>query len=125
MPHLLAEFGVGPICAAQVYVAWSHPGRCRNEQAFARLAGVCPIPATSGQNQTRHRLNRGGDSQLNRAVHTIVTVRQRHDPATREYIDRAVSQGKTPREARRCLKRYIARRLWRILENPPAPLDDL
>ena len=63
-PHLLDQPGVGPITAAQVFIAWSHPGRCRNEAAFARLAGVAPLEASSGQ-QTRHRLNRRGDRQLN------------------------------------------------------------
>ncbi len=63
-PHLLNQRGVGPITAAQVLIAWSHPGRCRNEAAFARLAGVPPLQASSGQH-TRHRLNRRGDRQLN------------------------------------------------------------
>ena len=63
-PHLLNQRGVGPITAAQVLIAWSHPGRCRNEAAFARLAGVAPLEASSGQH-TRHRLNRRGDRQLN------------------------------------------------------------
>ena len=63
-PHLLNQRGVGPITAAQVLIAWSHPGRCRNEAAFARLAGVAPLQASSGQH-TRHRLNRRGDRQLN------------------------------------------------------------
>jgi transposase len=68
-PTLLDEPGVGAIVAAQVIVAWSHPGRVRSEAAFARLAGTAPIPASSGQT-TRHRLSRGGDRQLNRALHT-------------------------------------------------------
>jgi len=125
-PQLLDQFGVGPVCAAQAYIAWSHPGRCRNEQAFARLAGVCPIPATSGLNQTKHRLNRGGDRQLNRAIHTVVTVRMRYDADTRDYIAKSISRGKSKRDAQRCLKRYVARQLYRLLENPPEkPLDDL
>jgi hypothetical protein len=81
-PDLLAEHGVGPIVAAVVLCAWSHPGRCRNEAAFANLAGVAPIPASSGQT-TRHRLNRCGDRQLNRALHVIVLSRLRYDPTTR------------------------------------------
>jgi len=104
-------------------VSWSHPGRCRNDGAYARLAGAAPIEATSGQRQNRHRLNRGGDRQLNRALHTIVITRLRVDPTTRAYIERRVAQGKTPREARRCLKRYIARRLFRLLETTHQPLD--
>ena len=120
-PALLDEVGVGPVTAAQAIVSWSHPGRCRNDAAYARLAGAAPIEATSGQRQNRHRLNRGGDRQLNRALHTIVITRLRVDPTTRAYIERRVAQGKTPREARRCLKRYIARRLYRLLEHPPTP----
>lgn len=117
-PHLLNQPGIGPITAAQVYIAWSHKGRCRNEAAFARLAGVAPLEASSGQH-TRHRLNRRGDRQLNQALHTIAISRTRHCPKTRAYIAKRTSQGKTTRETRRCLKRYIARQLYRLLENPP------
>ena len=119
-PQLLQQPGVGPITAAQVYIAWSHPGRCRNEAAFARLAGVAPLEASSGQ-RTRHRLNRYGDRTLNHALHTIAITRTRHCPKTRAYIAKRTNQGKTVREARRCLKRYIARHLYRLLENPPTP----
>jgi transposase len=118
-PQLLDEVGVGVILASQVIVSWSHPGRCRNEAAFARLAGVAPIEATSGQTQNRHRLNRGGDRQLNRALHQAVGIRCQYDDDTKAYIARRVAEGKTRREARRCLKRYFARRLYRLLENPP------
>lgn len=117
-PDLLAEFGVGPIVAAVVLCAWSHPGRIRSEAAFAMLAGVAPIPATSGQVTNRHRLNRYGDRQLNRALHTVVLSRIRYDERTRAYRDRRTADGKTPREIKRCLKRYIARDLYRLLENP-------
>lgn len=117
-PQLLAETGIGPVVAAQVYIAWSHPGRCRNEAAFASLAGTAPIPASSGQT-VRYRLNRGGDRQLNRAIYTIVITRMKRDPDTKVYIARAVTNGKSPREARRCLQRYITRRLFKLLENPP------
>jgi transposase len=122
-PQLLDETGIGVVTAAQILISWSHPGRCRNEAAFARLAGAAPVEATSGQNQTRHRLNRGGDRQLNRALHPIIIERAHHDPRTRAYIDRRTTNKKTPRETRRCLKRYLARHLYRILENPPTPLD--
>jgi transposase len=117
-PDLLELTGVGPIVAAVVLCAWSHPGRLRNDAAFAKLAGVCPIPASSGQT-TRHRLNRHGDRQLNRALHTIVLSRLHYHPATRAYRDRRRTQGKTDREIKRCLKRYIARQLYRQLETPP------
>ena len=81
-PQLIAERGIGYVTAAAFYLAWSHPGRCRNEAAFARLAGSAPIEATSGQNQTRHRLNRGGDRQLNRALYLVAVTRQRSCPTT-------------------------------------------
>jgi len=119
-PDLLDQTGVGPIVAAVVLCAWSHAGRCRHEAAFANLAGVAPIPASSGQT-TRHRLNRCGDRQLNRAIHTIALTRLRYDPATRTYAERRRAEGKTDREIKRCLKRYIARQLYRQLENPPTP----
>jgi transposase len=117
-PQLLTEFGVGPVTAAALYVAWSHPGRCRNEAAYARLAGVAPIPANSGQTQDRHRLNRGGDRQLNNALHTIAVTRIRAHPQTQVYKERRLTEGKTDREIRRCIKRYVARKMWRLLEHP-------
>jgi transposase len=116
-PDLLAELGIGPIVAATVLCAWSHPGRIHSEAAFAMLAGVAPIPANSGQVTTRYRLNRYGDRQLNRALHTIVLSRIRYDQATRAYVARRTTEGKTPREIKRCLKRYIARDLYRLLEH--------
>jgi transposase len=94
-PALLEEPGVGPIVAAQLLVAWSHHGRVRSEAAFARLAGVAPLPASSGQT-IRHRLSRGGDRQLNRALHTVVLHRRRHDPQTRDYIARRVAERQEP-----------------------------
>jgi transposase len=120
-PTLLDEPGVGPVVAAQLIVSWSHPGRIRSEACFARLAGVAPVPASSGQT-TRHRLSRGGDRQLNRALHTIVLHRRQHDPATRDYIARRVAEGKSRRDATRLLKRYLARHLYRLLEQQQQPL---
>lgn len=119
-PDLLDLVGVGPVVAAVVLCAWSHQGRVPNEAAFAHLAGVAPIPASSGQT-VRHRLCRSGDRQLNRALHTIALTRLRVDPTTRAYIARRRGQGKTDREIRRCLKRYIARQLFRQLQRGPAP----
>ena len=118
-PDLLEQLGIGPIVAATVLCAWSHPGRIHSEAAFAMLAGVAPIPANSGQVTNRHRLNRYGDRQLNRALHTIVLSRIRYDHATRDYVARRTTQGKTTREIKRCLKRYIARDLYRLLEHRP------
>ena len=115
-PWLLELPGVGPISAAQVLVSWSHAGRLRSEAAFAALAGANPIPASSGQ-VTRHRLNRGGDRQLNRALHTIVLARLRDDPDTRAYAARRRAAGKSTRDIRRCLKRAVARQLFKLLER--------
>jgi transposase len=92
-PVLLAEPGVGVIVAAQLLIAWSRHGRVHSEAAFARLAGVAPLPASSGLT-VRHRLSRGGDRQLNRALHTIVLHRRTHDPATKDYIERRLAEGK-------------------------------
>jgi transposase len=117
-PDLLELCGVGPIVAAVVLTAWSHPGRCRNDAAFAMLAGAAPIPASSGKT-VRYRLNRSGNRQLNRALHTIALSRLRYDPDTLAYAEGRRAEGKTDREIKRCLKRYIARRLFRQLENPP------
>jgi transposase len=117
-PALLDEPGVGPIVAAQLIVAWSHRGRLRSEACFARLAGVAPIPASSGQTQ-RHRLSRGGDRQLNRALHTIALHRRQHDPRTKDYIAKRIAEGKSRRDATRLLKRYLARHLYRLLEQQP------
>jgi hypothetical protein len=83
-PALLNEPGVGPVVAAQLLVTWSHRGRVRSEAAFASLAGVAPLEASSGQ-RTRHRLNRGGDRDLNRALHTIAITRLRCHPESRAY----------------------------------------
>jgi transposase len=116
VPELLNEAGVGPIVAAQLIVTWSHRDRVRNEAAFARLAGVAPLPASSGQT-VRHRLSRGGDRQLNRALHTVILHRRHHDPATRDYIARRVADGKSTRDATRILKRYLARHLYRVMQN--------
>ena len=115
-PWLLELPGVGPISAAQVLVSWSHVGRLRSDAAFAALAGANPIPASSGQ-ITRHRLNRGGDRQLNRALYTIVLARLRDDPATRVYAARRRGDGKSVREIRRCLNRVVARQLFKLLER--------
>ena len=113
-PGLLELPGIGPVSAAAAVVAFSHPGRLRNDAAFAALAGTCPIPASSGKT-VRHRLNRGGDRQLNSALHTIARSRLRYDPKTRAYADRRRAEGKTEREILRCLKRYITRQLYREL----------
>lgn len=115
-PGLLAMPGVGPFSAAVILTAWSHPGRVRSEAAFATLAGVAPIPASSG-NTTRHRLDRHGDRQLNRALDIVARSRLKNDPGTQAYAARRQSEGKTLREVRRLLRRYIARQVFRELRT--------
>jgi transposase len=118
-PRLLAEHGIGPLCAAQVLVSATDPNRLRSEPAFAALAGVSPIEASSGPLK-RHRLNRGGDRQLNWALHMSALNRIRYHPETRSYYQRLLDRGKTKREAIRIAKRALARRLHRALTTTPA-----
>ena len=100
-PGLTSRYGVGPVSAAQAIVSFSHQGRCRSEAAFAALSGTSPVPASSGRT-VRHRLNRGGDRALNRAIHAIAVSRMRSCPRTRAYVARRTAEGKTIREIRRC-----------------------
>ena len=92
--------------------------RFETDARFARQAGTAPIPVSSGM-RDRHRLHRGGDRQLNRALHTIAITRAQRDPETRAYLDRKIAEGKTRKEAIRCLKRHLARRFHRLLSEPP------
>lgn len=113
-PQLLRQPGVGPLCAAQLLVSTAQPHRIRSEPAFAALAGVSPIEASSGPTK-RHRLNRSGDRQLNWALHMTALNRIRYHPETRTYYQRQLDRGKTKREAIRIVKRALARRLYRTL----------
>ncbi|NUU08444.1 transposase [Leifsonia sp. C5G2] len=118
-PGLQQLLDVGAVTGAILVTAYSHQGRVRNEAAFAALAGASPLEASSG-NTTRHRLNRHGDRQLNRALDVIARVRLSCDPATRDYLARRLAEGKSKREIRRSLKRYIARQLFRHLNTAMA-----
>ena len=121
-PGLLAVYGAGTTVAAQLTVtAGGNPGRIHNEAAFAHLCATAPIPASSGKT-TRHRLNPGGDRRANAALHRIALVRLRHDPTTKNYANRRTQEGKTTKEIIRCLKRAIAREVYRALTQPP-PTD--
>ncbi len=113
---LLEECGVGAVCAAQMIVSSGDARRMRSEAAFAALAGTSPVDASSGR-QRRHRLNRGGDRQLNRALHVIALSRIRYHEQTRAYYQRLLHSGKTSREARRCVKRALARHFYRQLRE--------
>jgi transposase len=121
-PDLLEECGVGPVCAAQLLVSSGDPSRMTSEASFAALAGTSPVDASSGK-QRRHRLNRGGDRQLNWALHVVALARIRHHAETSAYYERLLAAGKTTREARRCVKRALARHFYRRLrEMPRLPL---
>jgi len=113
-PGLTERRGIGAVTAAQAIVSFSHPGRCRSDAAFAALSGTSPLQASSGKT-VRYRLNRGGDRALNSAIHTIAITRRRCCPTTRDYVARRTAEGKSSREIQRCLKRYIARELYRAL----------
>ena len=117
-PDLLAVFGVGVETAAQLLATCGdNPDRLHSEAAFASLCGVSPVPASSGKTQ-RHRLNRGGDRQANRALYIITLTRMACCPTTRAYVERRTKEGLSAREIMRCLKRYIARELYKILTSP-------
>jgi transposase len=117
--QLLDECGVGPVCAAQLIVSSGDPARMHSEASFAALAGTSPVDASSGRQQ-RHRLNRGGDRQLNHALHLITLARVRHHSETAAYHARLRASGKSPREARRCIKRALARHFYHRLRTLPA-----
>lgn len=122
-PHLLQRYGVGPDTgAALLLAAGDNPDRLASEASFAALCGVSPIEASSGKTH-RRRLNRGGDRQANSALYTITIARLRWDEPTQRYIQRRIAEGKTRREAIRCLKRYICRELYRDITatRDPSP----
>jgi transposase len=116
-PALLAEQGCGTLTAATLIGRTAGAERFPTDAHFARQAGVAPIPASSGR-VDRHRLHRGGDRQLNRALHMIAMTKARVDPQTKAYVERKRAEGKTRREALRCLKRHLARRMHRLLAMP-------
>lgn len=121
-PALLELNGVGADVAGQLLVTvGDNPHRLRSQAAFAMLCGVAPLPASSGRTH-RHRLNRGGDRQANAALHRIIICRLRWDPRTRAYMQRRTKEGMSKPEIIRCLKRYVAREIYKII-CPPAPTD--
>lgn len=120
-PALLARPGIGPeVASALLVAAGDNPERLRHERSFAALCGVAPLDASSGR-QHRHRLNRGGNRDANRALWVIAFVRWRMDPATKVYATRRIAEGRTKLEVFRCLKRYIAREVFKLLQ--PLRLD--
>lgn len=118
-PQLLDRYGVGPdTAAALLLTAGDNPERLHSEASFAALCGVSPTEASSGKTH-RRRLNRGGDRQANSALYTITIARLRWDKRSQRYIQRRVAEGKTRREAIRCLKRYICREIYRDIAFAP------
>ncbi len=119
-PQLLSETGCGPLTAAILIGRTAGAERFQTDASFALQTGTAPIKCSSGQRQ-QHRLNRGGDRQLNHALHIIAITRAQHDPATREYLARKQAEGKTTKGALRCLKRHLARRFHHLLAPPAEP----
>jgi transposase len=117
-PELLAEQGCGALTAAILIGRTAGNERFRSEAAFGMQTGTAPIPCSSGK-RTKHRLNPGGDRQLNHALHVIAITRARHDPATKQYLARKEADGKTKKGALRSLKRHLARRFYHLLQEPP------
>jgi transposase len=118
-PELLAELGCGAVVAAILIGHTAGVKQFRTHSSFGLQTGTAPIPCSSGQ-RTQHRLNRGGDRQLNHALHIIAVTRAQRDPATQEYLARKEAEGKTKKGALRCLKRHLARRFYLLLAEPPA-----
>ncbi len=112
-PSLREGFGIGPDTAAELLIIFGdNPERVRSEQAFAKLCGVCPVPASSGMTSGRHRLCRGGHRQANAALYRSVIVRMRFHQPSIEYVRRRTAEGQSKREVIRCLKRYLAREIY-------------
>jgi transposase len=118
-PELLAELGCGAVVAAILIGHTAGVKQFRKHSSFGLQTGTAPIPCSSGQ-RTQHRLNRGGDRQLNHALHIIALTRAQRDPATKEYLARKEAEGKTTKGALRSLKRHLARRFYHLLADRPA-----
>ncbi len=116
-PHLLDEPGFGPLTAAKLIGEIAGADRFSSDAKLARASGIAPIPASSGKTQ-RHRLDRGGNRQINAAIHRVAVTRARCHPESRAYIERKRAEGKSSKEAIRCLKRHLVRRIWHLLQTP-------
>jgi transposase len=119
-PQLLAERGCGPLTAAKLIGEIAGADRFSTDAKLARTSGTAPIPASTGQTN-RHRLDRGGNRQLNCALHRLAVNKAHWDPDTAAYLERKQAEGKSRKEALRCLKRHLARRIWKLLHSSPAP----
>jgi transposase len=121
-PELVAAFGIGPDIAAEMLItAGDNNDRIRSDAALAKLCGACPIPAGSGKTNGRHRLNRGGNRQANAALYRAIIVRMRWHPPTIAYVTRRTAEGLSKKEIIRCLKRFLAREIYRLLPEPSTP----
>lgn len=119
-PQLLDKFGIGVDTAAEILiVAGDNPERIKSEAAFAKLAGISPIPTGSGMTSGRHRINHGGHRQLNAAIYRTVIVRMRYHQPTIDYVTRRTAQGKSKRDIIRCLKRYVIREVYHLIKINP------
>jgi transposase len=121
-PQLLAERGCGPLTAAKLIGEIAGADRFRTDSKLARTGGSAPIPASSGNTQ-RHRLDRGGNRQLNCALHRLAVNKANWDPDTAAYLARKQAEGKSRKEALRCLKRHLTRRVWKLLRAPTPDQD--
>ena len=119
-PHLLDEFGIGVDTAAEILiVAGDNPERIKSEAAFAKLAGISPVPTGSGMTSGKHRINHGGHRQLNAAIYRTVIVRMRFHEPTIAYVARRTAEGKSKRDIIRCLKRYVIREVYHLVKTDP------
>lgn len=120
-PQLLEQFGIGVDTAAEILiVVGDNPERIRSEAAFAKLAGISPVPTGSGMTSGRHRINHGGHRQLNAAIYRTVIVRMRFHEPTIAYVARRTAEGKSKREIIRCLKRYVIREVYHLVKIDPS-----
>jgi transposase len=116
-PHLLSEPGFGALTAGKLLGEVAGANRFKTDAQLARAGGIAPIPVSSG-NTNRYRLDRGGNRQLNCAIHRIAVTRARCHPESQAYMARKRAEGKTSKEALRCLKRHLTRRIWHLLQTP-------
>lgn len=121
-PQLTEQFGIGVDTAAEILiVVGDNPERIKSEAAFAKLAGISPIPTGSGMTNGKHRINHGGHRQLNAAIYRTVIVRMQHHEPTKAYVARRTAEGKSKRDIIRCLKRYVIREIYHLIKVKTDP----
>lgn len=123
-PQLVQSYGIGADTAAEILIVFGdNPERIKSEAALARLAGISPIPASSGTTTGKYRINHGGHRQLNAAIYRTVIVRMRFHEPTKIYVARRTAEGKTKRDIIRCLKRSVIRKVYHLVNNPVTCID--